>query len=652
MELTPIWSANRSASSSPLEENLSVKKQKLDSTPAEPIKSPEPVSPFEADISFKKQELEPTPTRVKKRSAPSSPLEDKAITKKQKLDSDSTQIPVIKSGRMTAHVVDDDLEAVQTSEIEDTDSQKADIMKGVSSTDTQPETETEATKEALTVPEIEATKDSATLPETGATEEPAKKEESEDKPKRKAGDGFMPWSPPAALALIPAGVPEAQPHWGIVPRPGGYERPSDIQPSARDSNGAVQPPLWEDRKGGVRLKRGSRIMNGYDQADHMWLQLMDLRPKNAKNPQPRRTPIGYYYVRGMPVDWNDQAALNDLNKALQAAIRNNSNKETSFSTSERWILANIFYEHPEVSLLDAAELFNERAHPVLGSEEGQYPSGRFTESIQHEFRMYKSAYVQGIAPTDETQKDSPHEQHYKTWKAAQPNTKPVSKKTIAKKPKESKEPKDSEEPKDPEEPKASKEPKAATKKTKSAKKPSDKMSNTAGIKKKRYFKEWLLSEEEMVARADATYREIMEKEAAEEAAKAAKITAKAGTGTTTAADDSQQVVEHVMPMAEQPRLSDDEEELLELAGAYEGGDELTTVSSDAAAHSAIVSPSDESETADREQEQEQVTHAPELSYGSPIADGQVTDASSGANDAYGMKAMRDIELDENYDEEL
>ncbi|KAH6632942.1 hypothetical protein C7974DRAFT_308831, partial [Boeremia exigua] len=224
-----------------------------------------------------------------------------------------------------------------------------------------------------------------------ATKEKKNKKET----KRKAGDGFAPWKPKPAYIDIP----ELQPHWGIVPRPGTYERPSHPQPSATTSEGAIRPALWEDRKGSVRLKRGSRYINGYDQAFHMWLPLMDVRPISSKDQKPRRVPVGYYYPHGMPIVWNDTGALNDVNKALQEAIKSKSNKEAPFNQVERGILAKIFSESPDISMLDAAEQFNERAYPITAPESGRYPSGRFTESIQHEFRIYQSSYIKGQAPT-------------------------------------------------------------------------------------------------------------------------------------------------------------------------------------------------------------------------------------------------------------
>lgn len=243
--------------------------------------------------------------------------------------------------------------------------------------------------------------------------------------KRKAGDGFAEWTPPQVANPIPA----VKAHWGIVPRLGGY-RPSEPQPSARDSNGAVVPALWEDRKGAVRLKRGSRFIEGYDQTEHMWLPLMDMRPISRKNQVPKRKPIGYYYEHGIPIDWNNTAAINDLNKALQEAIKAKSNKEAPFTRIERVALAEILAKTPEASMWDVAEQFNTKVHPAV-EEMGQYPTGRFTESICHEYRMYKSTYDKGEAPTDDTEKDIELERLFAAKKAASLKLKLDLKKTKA-----------------------------------------------------------------------------------------------------------------------------------------------------------------------------------------------------------------------------
>jgi hypothetical protein len=390
------------------------------------------------------------------------------------------------------------------------------------------------TTESAPVELPEADLNEADLPEADSnemnkTKAQATKTTPKTQTKRKAGEGFIPWTPPRALEPLP----ELQPHWGIVPRRGGYERPSEPQPPARDSNGDVRPPLWEDRKGAVRVKRGSRIVDGYDQADHLWLPLMDVRPVSAKNQTPRRKVIGYWYPHGMPEDWNDATVLNDANKALQEAIKSNSNKEAPYSPAERQILATIFAEDPEISLLDAAELFNERAHPVTGSEEGSYPTGRFTESIQHEFRSYQSVYVRGEVPTASTPRESALDEHYQIWKAEQEQAKinaataKKDAKAAAKAEKQATKEAKAKATAEKKEARAkAKAEKNAGKKTKKprAQKGEKKMSDTAGVTKKKrsdeqpYSSKISFTLEEMMARAEATGQIIEERAAAEEAA--------------------------------------------------------------------------------------------------------------------------------------
>ena len=85
-------------------------------------------------------------------------------------------------------------------------------------------------------------------------------------------------------------VPPPNPFWGVKPVTGSA-RPDPIQPSARESNGQTNPPMWEDR--GSRFKRGSRFVKYFgsiapenvdeleadlDQEDLLITHLMDMRP--------------------------------------------------------------------------------------------------------------------------------------------------------------------------------------------------------------------------------------------------------------------------------------------------------------------------------------------------------------------------------------
>ena len=508
---------------------------------------------------------------MSKRPAP-PPISPKAVAvKKQKLEDGSVEIyaptlasptirtasvesPEIQSKEIEMSDVESDevnLAGVQTNETDlpEAKSNEIDLPENVSNEIDLPEHDSNETK----LPEVEL--DESELPESKsdeaeATKAVATKTTPKTQTKRKAGEGFIAWTPPRSLEPLP----ELQPHWGIIPRRGGYERPLMPQPAARDSDGSIRPPLWEDRKGAVRIKRGSRVVDGYDQADHLWLALMDVRPVSAKNQQPRRKVIGYWYPHGMPKDWNDATVLNDVNKALQEAIKSNSNKEAPYSPAERQILASIFAEDPEISLLDAAELFNERAHPVTGSEEGSYPTGRFTESIQHEFRTYQSVYVKGEVPTASTPKESALNEHYQIWKAEQEQAKIDA--SIAKKDakaaakaeklaaKEAKAKATAEKKEARAKAKAEKDDSKKTKKPR-AQKGEKKLSETASVtKKKRSAKQPYSSKipftlEEMLAHADAT---ALMQDAAEEAEKKAADEA-AETGIETAAEPTDEPTE-------------------------------------------------------------------------------------------------------------
>ncbi|KAJ4985166.1 hypothetical protein SVAN01_09302 [Stagonosporopsis vannaccii] len=431
---------------------------------------------------------------------------------------------------------------------------------------------------------------------------------------RKAGEGFTPWKPKPAHVKIP----DVQPHWGIVPRPGGYDRPSEPQPPARTSDGAIRPALWEDRKGAVRLKRGSRYINGYDQAYHMWLPLMDVRPISAKKQQPRRIAVGYYYPHGMLEDWNDIAALNDLNKALQEAIKSKSNKEAPFHQAEREILAKIFAEDPDVSMLDAAERFNELAHPETAPEEGRYPKGRFTESIQHEFRNHRSSYIKGEAPTDKTEKEIPLEMAYKEWKAGQAEAKKAAK--------------------------------GAAIKTTPGKKATKKASSgeTVSISKKRKSRS-LRSDEELSTGADATFAEIVKQEVAGKAAKAAA---------------------EVQPStpAEAPGLiiEEEEEEHSAAAGEHDSAGTHSSSPDSVSTHSAVTWPSYDTKELTGAFHTEQVIvidHiGPELAPPAvpevaPEAPEEIVDRteavaeSTKASSLPVQNLVRNIKIDESYDDE-
>ena len=180
----------------------------------------------------------------------------------------------------------------------------------------------ETSPQAIAVSDIDSPRtETSADPETQV---PADDKTQRPRAKQPAGEGFHPWKSGA-----PVKIPAVLPHWGVIPRTGGI-RPSktlEDQPPARTSDGAIFPALWDDRKGDVRLRRGAQFMNGYDQAQHMWLPLMDLRPIGGKNQKPKRRAVILEYLHGMPDDWSNTTSLNDMNKALQGAIKSHAHED-------------------------------------------------------------------------------------------------------------------------------------------------------------------------------------------------------------------------------------------------------------------------------------------------------------------------------------
>lgn len=341
---------------------------------------------------------------MSKRSASSSPVEENHGSKKAKLEAlvtDPVDQPTEQEPAVVTEVIDEQSTQEENADDDDTEFPSIDFRNVIP-------------KYAYTfMVESTAQQSEPHVEEhTNVTEPPTKRKPS------KASQGFTPWRPKANDEP----TRPCESHWGIIPRSGDGVLEGVTQCPARTSNGEVEPPLRQDRKGSVRVKKGAHYINGYDQAYHLWVPLMNLRPRPGDQ-QPKREPIKYMCEHGMP-DWSNSDAIGVANKAVRNQIKVNAHKDDPYTDRERNILAAIFREQPDIALFHAAKIFNDRAHSLEKDEqqEGGYPKGRFTESIQHEYRIYKSSYDQGQAPTSKavgnnpaTEKDIPLEKEYKSW---------------------------------------------------------------------------------------------------------------------------------------------------------------------------------------------------------------------------------------------
>jgi hypothetical protein len=227
-------------------------------------------------------------------------------------------------------------------------------------------------------------------------------------------DAFIPWTPDDAQ--LPK--PKNNGWWGIKPV-SGDPRPHPDQPSARSSNGATNPPMYEDR--GFRFKRGSRYVKYFgpikpdgaddspdlDQEDLLILKLVDMRseikgkkgaPKNVPI-VPKRTAEPYFCEHGKPKDWNDKQALKALNDRRTQAIDRVS-RDAPWTKSEREYLSELLTEHPDASIWELTELHNDRfmEKEVVMAIGFELSEGRTVESVRHEYVTYKPLYDQGGVP--------------------------------------------------------------------------------------------------------------------------------------------------------------------------------------------------------------------------------------------------------------
>lgn len=208
-------------------------------------------------------------------------------------------------------------------------------------------------------------------------------------------------------------IPPTNLFWGIKPMPGD-PRPDPIQPSARESNGQVNPPLWEDR--GYRYKRGSRYVKYFgpippsnidslnealDQEALHTVKLIDMRPKSKKDPTPKRKPTIYCYGK-TPKDWNKMQTIKALNDRRYQAI-DRTTMDRPWQRMEREYLASLLQETPDASIWELTERHNARFMnqdftEAMGFSFASLSAGRTVESVRYEYTTYKPLYDAGKVP--------------------------------------------------------------------------------------------------------------------------------------------------------------------------------------------------------------------------------------------------------------
>lgn len=227
-------------------------------------------------------------------------------------------------------------------------------------------------------------------------------------------DAFIPWTPDDSQLL----KPKNNGWWGLKPV-SGDPRPDPYQPSARSSDGATNPPMYEDR--GFRFKRGSRYVKYFgpikpegaddgpdmDQEDLLILKLVDMRSEiKGKKGSPKDVPIvpkrtaePYFCEHGKPKDWNNKQALKALNDRRTQAIDRVS-RDAPWTKPEREYLSELLTEHPNASIWELTELHNDRfmEKEVVMAIGFELSEGRTVESVRHEYITYKPLYDQGGVP--------------------------------------------------------------------------------------------------------------------------------------------------------------------------------------------------------------------------------------------------------------
>jgi hypothetical protein len=158
-------------------------------------------------------------------------------------------------------------------------------------------------------------------------------------------------------------LPPPNDAWGTVPYPDEKlgPLPHQGQPSARSSNAGTIPPLWEDRGQKYQVGRYIDKEDGevIDQEDYLVTKLMNMRKTSRKDPTPRRLPVIYTYPNGKPKDWNNKQSIKCMNDRKRTAVERNA-CEPPWMDLEREYFAGLCIEYPNASIKEYAERLNWR----------------------------------------------------------------------------------------------------------------------------------------------------------------------------------------------------------------------------------------------------------------------------------------------------
>ncbi|KAF2830305.1 hypothetical protein CC86DRAFT_452768 [Ophiobolus disseminans] len=365
---------------------------------------------FSTTITSRTKVTNPSIIAMSKRSAPSSPVDEYVNPKKQKVTDiveDAAPAPLTPDTTPNASEAGT-IDAAATTVATEADSTtvETDTAKPM---DVDPSATAETDAPMPQEGKVKGKAKKVTLKKAGPKQVAPKKEKKEkkDSPKKPpVHEAFVAWKPEVT-------VPPTNPFWGIKPE-SGDALPHPIQPSARDSDAATNPPIWEDR--GYRFKRGNRHVKYYgpvapdnaenlpdlDQENLLVLNLIDMRPTSKHDQSPRRHPTFYVYEHGKPKDWNDMQSIKALNDRRGQAI-DRITMDAPWTRLEREYLAGLCNEFPNASIWELTMRHNDRfknrestADTALADT--PFSTGRTVESVRHQYMTYKPVYDRGQAP--------------------------------------------------------------------------------------------------------------------------------------------------------------------------------------------------------------------------------------------------------------